>query len=119
MGRASGQLVWSKAPRRAWRLMGTRKVTSLIASFDYSLQVGRAQDAPQRLLLVFAGAMYGDWRVVLVGGLSGKQGAATTDQAVDRALERLLGLMQTGRIDQVLAQTLAFARDRRAVAPRN
>ena len=34
---------------------------------------------------------------------------------VDQALERLLGLMQAGRMEQVLSQTLAFTRDGQAV----
>ena len=133
----------------------------MIASFDDLLQAARAQAAPQRLLLVFAGAelpddasatqraefeagqgalvplmcvdkrpeeitsfvqlrteadaMHGSWRVMLAGALSGQQGAAPTNQAVDQALERLLGLMQAGRMEQVLSQTLAFTRDGQAV----
>lgn len=134
----------------------------MIASFNDLLQAARAQAAPQRLLLVFAGAelpddasatqraefeagqggalvplmcvdkrpeeitsfvqlrteadaMHGSWRVMLAGALSGQQGAAPTNQAVDQALERLLGLMQAGRMEQVLSQTLAFTRDGQAV----
>ena len=62
-----------------------------------------------------ADAMHGSWRVMLAGALSGQQGAAPTNQAVDQALERLLGLMQAGRMEQVLSQTLAFTRDGQAV----
>ncbi len=135
----------------------------MIASFDDFLLAARGQAAPQRLLLIFAGAelpdgasatqraefeaglggalvplmcvdkrpeeitsfaqlrteadaMHGGWRVMMAGALSGQQGAAPTDQSVDQALERLLGLMQAGRMEQVLAQTLAFTRDGQAVA---
>lgn len=55
------------------------------------------------------------WRVVLAGALSGAQGQTPSDAEVDEALERLLGLVQAGRMDQVLAQMLAFTRDGLAV----
>lgn len=135
----------------------------MIRSFDDLLQAARGEAAPQRLLLVFAGAelpedpsatqraafeaghggalvplmcvdkrpdeilsfaqlcseadaMHSGWRVVLAGALAGLQGEAPTDKAVDQSLERLLGLIQAGRMDKVLAQTLAFTRDGQAVA---
>lgn len=138
------------------------KDVAMISHFDDLLQAARTQAAPQRLLLVFAGAELPDdataeqraafeagqggalvplmcvdkrpeeldsfaqlcaeadgqhsgWRVVLAGALSGPQGQAPSDASVDEALERLLGLIQAGRMDQVLTQTLAFTRDGVAV----
>lgn len=63
-----------------------------------------------------ADGMHSGWRVVLAGALSGPPGEAPSDQSVDAAFERLLGLIQAGRMDQVLAQTLAFTRDGAAVS---
>lgn len=62
-----------------------------------------------------ADGQHSGWRLVLAGALSGPQGQSPTDAAVDEALERLLGLVQAGRMDQVLAQMLAFTRDGQAV----
>lgn len=67
-------------------------------------------------LCVEADGMNSSWRVMLAGALSGPQGQAPTDQAVDEAFERMLGLIKAGRMDQVLAQTLAFTRDGAAVS---
>lgn len=63
-----------------------------------------------------ADGMHSGWRVVLAGALSGTQGQAPSKQAVDETLQRWLGQIQAGRIDQVLAQTLAFTRDGVAVS---
>lgn len=62
-----------------------------------------------------ADGQHSGWRVVLAGALSGAQGQTPSDAEVDEALERLLGLVQAGRMDQVLAQMLAFTRDGLAV----
>lgn len=62
-----------------------------------------------------ADGMHSGWRVVLAGALSGTQGQAPSNQAVDDTLQRWLGQIQAGRMDQVLAQTLAFTRDGMAV----
>jgi len=135
----------------------------MISHFDDLLQAAREQTAPQRLLLVFAGAelpddataeqrarfeageggalvplmcvdkrpedvvsfaelcteadgMHSGWRVVLAGALSALPGEAINDKTVDAAFERLLGLIKAGQMDQVLAQTVAFARDGAAVS---
>ena len=63
-----------------------------------------------------ADGMHSGWRVVLAGALSGAAGQAPSDQSVDQAFERLLGLIQAGQMDQVLSQTLAFTRDGAAVS---
>ena len=63
-----------------------------------------------------ADGMHSGWRVLLAGALSGTAGLAPSDQTVDQAFERLLGLIQAGQMDQVLAQTLAFTRDGAAVS---
>jgi hypothetical protein len=62
-----------------------------------------------------ADGMHSGWRVVLAGALSGTPGQAPSKQAVDDTLQRWLGEIQAGRMDQVLAQTLAFTRDGVAV----
>lgn len=62
-----------------------------------------------------ADGMHSGWRVVLAGALSGTQGQVPSNQAVDDTLQRWLGQIQAGRMDQVLAQTLAFTRDGMAV----
>jgi hypothetical protein len=66
-------------------------------------------------LCVQADGVHSGWRVVLAGALSGTQGQAPSNQAVDDTLQRWLGQIQAGRVDQVLAQTLAFTRDGMAV----
>jgi hypothetical protein len=63
-----------------------------------------------------ADGMHSGWRVVLAGALSGTVSEPPSDKTVDQAFERLLGLIQAGQMDQVLAQTLAFTRDGAAVS---
>lgn len=63
-----------------------------------------------------ADGMHSGWRVMLAGALSGPPGMPPSEQAVDQAFERLLGLIQAGQMDQVLAQTLTFTRDGAAVS---
>lgn len=63
-----------------------------------------------------ADGMHSGWRMVFAGALSGSVGQPPSDQSVDQAFERLLGLIQAGQMDQVLAQTLAFTRDGAAVS---
>ena len=62
-----------------------------------------------------ADGQHSGWRLVLAGALSGAPGQTPSDAAVDDALQRVLGLIQAGRMDQVLAQMLAFTRDGLAV----
>ena len=63
-----------------------------------------------------ADGLHSGWRVVFAGSLSGTVGQAPSDKTVDQAFERLLGLIQAGQMDQVLAQTLTFTRDGAAVS---
>ena len=135
----------------------------MISHFDDLLKAAREQTAPQRLLLVFAGAelpdgadaeqraqfeageggalvplmcvdkrpedvvsfaelcteadsMNSGWRVVLAGALSALPGETIKDKTIDTAIERLLGLIKAGQMDQVFAQTVAFTRDGAAVS---
>lgn len=66
-----------------------------------------------------ASSMHQGWRVLLAGALSGATGAAPSEQAASQALDRLLGQIHTGRMDQVLAQTIAFTTTGQAVALEN
>ncbi len=63
-----------------------------------------------------ADGMHSGWRMVLAGALSGTVDEPPSDKTVDQAFERLLGLIQAGQMNQVLAQTLAFTRDGAAVS---
>lgn len=62
-----------------------------------------------------ADAMHSGWQLVLAGALAGQQGQWPSDQAVDEVFQRWLAQIQSGQMEQVLAQTLAFTRTGDAV----
>ena len=59
------------------------------------------------------------WKVVLAGALTGSNGGEPTDSAIDEVFQRWLAHIQSGRVDQVLAQTIAFSRTGEAISLMN
>ena len=66
-----------------------------------------------------ADTMKQGWQVVLAGALSGSESGEPTDSAVDEVFQRWLTHIQSGRVDQVLAQTVAFSRTGEAISLMN
>ncbi len=63
-----------------------------------------------------ADTMQQGWKVVLAGALPGSVSGEPTDSAINEVFQRWLAHIQSGRVDQVLAQTIAFSRTGEAIS---